>query len=91
MGRRNEIKPRGGIVMSSINERCSLCFRKEKSENLVSKDSLQLCPKCYKKYEESPYNQRVMLLNSVKCYRKLIARYEDTSGIKIDTDFGGIS
>lgn len=32
-----------------------------------------------------------MLLNSVKCYRKLIARYEDTSGIKIDTNFGGIS
>lgn len=27
----------------------------------------------------------------IKCYRKLIARYEDTSGIKIDTDFGGIS
>lgn len=91
MGRRNEIKLRGGIVMSSINERCSLCFRKENSENLVSKDSLQLCPKCYKKYEESPHNQRVMLLNSIKLYRKLVERYENCGGVKIDTHFEGIS
>lgn len=75
--------------MSSINERCYLCFRK--SPDLVCRDSLRLCPTCYAKYDESAYNQRVMLLNSVKCYRKLIARYEDSSGTKIDTDFSGIS
>jgi hypothetical protein len=77
--------------MSSINKRCSLCFRETGDKDLVAKDSLQLCPKCYTKYEESPYNQRVMLLNSINCYRKLVERYEDTSGIKIKTDFSGIS
>ena len=77
--------------MSSINKRCSLCFRETEDKDLISKDSLQLCPKCYNKYEESAYNQRVMLLNSIRCYRKLVERYEDTSGIKIKTDFSGIS
>lgn len=79
--------------MSTIHKRCSLCFTKDEPDggHLIWKDSLQLCPKCYKKYEESAYNQRVMLINSIKCYRKLVERYEDTSGIKIDTDFSGIS
>lgn len=78
--------------MSTVADRCSLCFKKlDKGEAFIMKDSLQLCPKCYEKFIESPYNQRVMLLNSVKCYRKLIARYEDCGGIKINTDFGGIS
>lgn len=79
--------------MSTVNERCCLCFKKSEKhgDDLIWKDSLQLCKKCYDKYSESPYNQRVMMLNSIKCYRKLIRRYEDTSNIKIDTDFSGIS
>lgn len=79
--------------MSSVNERCALCFSKsdKNGDDLIWKDSLQLCPKCYEKFNESAYNQRVMLLNSIKCYRKLVARYEDTSSTKIDTNFSGIS
>lgn len=79
--------------MSTVSERCCLCFRKSpnKGDDLIWKDSLQLCQKCYDKYEESAYNQRVMMINSLKCYRKLITRYEDTSGTRIDTDFQGIS
>lgn len=79
--------------MSSVSERCALCFRKsdKKGDDLIWKDSLQLCPKCYERFSESPYNQRVMLLNSIKCYRKLVSRYEDSSGTKLDTNFEGIS
>lgn len=79
--------------MSTITERCALCFKKseKRGDDLIWLDSLQLCPKCYEKYRESAYNQRVMLINSLKCYRKLVERYEDTSGTKIDTDFSGIS
>lgn len=79
--------------MSSVSERCALCFSKsdKHGDDLIWKDSLQLCQKCYDKYNESAYNQRVMLLNSIKCYRKLVGRYEDTSSTKIDTNFSGIS
>ncbi len=79
--------------MSTVSERCCLCFRKsdKHGDDLIWKDSLQLCPRCYERYNESAYNQRVMMLNSIKCYRKLVTRYEDTSNTKIDTDFSGIS
>ena len=75
--------------MSTVSNRCSLCFKK--SDNLTNLDSLQLCDDCYKKYTESAYNQRVMLIKSIHCYRKLVKRYEDTGNIKIDTNFSGIS
>ena len=79
--------------MSSVSERCCLCFKKSEKhgDDLIWRDSLQLCPKCYERYTESAYNQRVMMINSLKCYRKLVERYEDTSGTKIETDFSGIS
>lgn len=79
--------------MSTVAERCSLCFSKseKQGDDLIWKDSLQLCQKCYDRYNESAYNQRVMMLNSIRCYRKLVERYEDTSGKRIDTSFSGIS
>lgn len=79
--------------MSTVSERCALCFNKSEKHgaDLIWKDSLQLCQKCYDKFNESPYNQRVMLLNSIKLYRKLVSRYEDCGGVKIDTAFEGIS
>lgn len=78
---------------STVHKRCALCFEKNEPDGgeLIWKDSLQLCPKCYEKFEASAYNQRVMLLNSIKCYRKLIAKYEDNGNIKLDTKFEGIS
>lgn len=73
--------------------RCALCFEKHEPDggDLIWYDSLQLCPKCYEKFTESAYNQRVMLINSIKCYRRLIGKYEDQSNIKLDTKFEGIS
>lgn len=78
---------------STVGERCALCFeRSEKhGDDLIWKDSFQLCPRCYTKYEESPYNQRVMMINSIKCYRRLISKYEDSSNVKLETKFEGIS
>lgn len=70
---------------STISKRCSLCFGK--CENLINIDSLQLCNECNEKYTKSAYNQRVMLLNSIKCYRKLIERYENSSNIQLETKF----
>lgn len=78
---------------STIHKRCALCFEKHEPDggDLIWHDSLQLCPKCYEKFTASAYNQRVMLLNSIKCYRRLISKYEDNSGTILDTKFEGIS
>ena len=51
---------------------------------------MQLCPKCYTRYNASAYNQRVMLINSIKCYRRLIGKYEDNGNIQLDCNFDGI-
>lgn len=74
--------------MSTVSNRCSLCFKK--SDNLTNLDSLQLCDDCYKKYTESAYNQRVALINAIKCYRMLISKYENNGNIKIDCNFENI-
>lgn len=78
---------------STVHKRCALCFEKHEPDggDLIWKDSFQLCPKCYEKYSESPYNQRVMMINSIKCYRRLISKYEDNGNIQLDTKFEGIS
>lgn len=77
---------------STTYKRCSLCFTKDEPDggNLIWRDSMQLCQKCYDRYCESPYNQRVMLINSIKSYRKLISKYEDNGNIIIDCNFEGI-
>ena len=77
--------------MSTVTKRCSLCFKIEDDAHLICKESLQLCPKCYAKWNESGYEQKLMLVKSIKCYRQLVEKYEDTSGTKINTDFEGIS
>ena len=74
----------------TVTRRCTLCFKKSEDPDagdLIWKDSLQLCPKCYEKYCESAYNQRVMLIKSVKAYRRLIMQYEESSNVKFDTYF----
>lgn len=71
----------------TVTKRCSLCFDKVNEDELINRDSLQLCPDCYKKYDESAYNQRTMLLKSVKCYRRLVIQYEESSNVKFDTKF----
>ena len=78
---------------STVYKRCSLCFTKDEPNggNLINYDSLQLCPKCYEKFIASGYNQRVMLLNSLRCYRRLISKYEDSGNIQLDTNFEGIA
>ena len=77
---------------SKIYKRCSLCYYLDEpnGENLTSIDSLQLCPECYARYTKSAYNQRIMLLNSIKCYRKLIEKYENSSNVNLETRFIGI-
>ena len=55
--------------------------------NLIWYDSLQLCPSCYERFTASAYNQRVMLINSIKCYRRLISKYEDNGNIQLDCNF----
>lgn len=74
---------------STIFKRCSLCFKKHEPDggDLINYDSLQLCPECYDRFKASAYNQRCMLINSIKCYRKLIARYEDNSNVQLETKF----
>ena len=81
------------ISRSTIYKRCSLCFEKHEPDggDLINYDSLQLCQKCYDKFRDNPYNQRVMLLNSIRCYRRLISKYEDNGNIQLDTKFEGIS
>ena len=78
---------------STVHKRCALCFEKHEPDggDLIWKDSFQLCQKCYDKYNESPYNQRVMMINSIKCYRRLISKYEDNGNIQLETKFEGIS
>ena len=78
---------------STVYKRCSLCFTKDEpdGDNLINYDSLQLCPKCYEKFIVSGYNQRVMLLNSLRCYRRLISKYEDNGNIQLDANFEGIA
>lgn len=78
---------------STVHKRCSLCFEKHEPDggDLINYDSLQLCQKCYDKFRDSAYNQRVMLINSVHCYRKLISKYEDNGNTILDTKFEGIS
>ena len=73
-------------------KRCSLCFTKDEPDggNLIWKDSLQLCPSCYERFTASAYNQRVALINAIKCYRRLIAKYEDNGNIQIDCNFENI-
>ena len=73
-------------------KRCSLCFTKDEPDggHLIWKDSLQLCQNCYDRFTASAYNQRVSLINAIKCYRKLISKYEDNGNIQIDCNFENI-
>ena len=81
------------ISRSTVYKRCSLCFTKDEPDggHLINYDGLQLCSKCYEKFTASAYNQRVMLLNSLRCYRRLISKYEDNGNIQLDTNFDGIA
>lgn len=74
---------------SKVNKRCFLCYTLDKNDGdtLIWYDSMQLCEKCYNKFKESAYNQRIGLINSVKCYRKLIERYENSSNVRLETNF----
>ena len=78
---------------STIYKRCSLCMTKDEPDggNLIWKDSMQLCQNCYDRFTASAYNQRVMLINSIKCYRRLISKYEDQGNIQLDCNFEGIA
>lgn len=77
---------------STVEIRCCLCFTKSEKngDDLIWYDSLQLCPNCYDRFATSGYNQRVMLINSLKCYRRLISKYEDNGNIQLDANFEGI-
>lgn len=78
------------MAKETVTHRCTLCFSKAETPDageFIWKDSMQLCPKCYERYSESAYNQRVMLINSVKSYRRLIIQYEESSNVKFDTNF----
>lgn len=81
------------ISRSTVYKRCSLCFTKDEPDggHLINLDGLQLCQKCYDKFRASAYNQRCMLLNSLRCYRRLISKYEDNGNIMLDANFEGIA
>ena len=77
---------------STTGIRCCLCFTKDEPDggNLIWYDSLQLCPNCYERFKASAYNQRVSMINAIKCYRRLISKYEDNGSIQLDCNFDGI-
>lgn len=77
---------------STVYKRCSLCMTKDEPDggHLILYDGLQLCKSCYDRFTASAYNQRVMLLNSIRCYRRLISKYEDQGNIQLDCNFEGI-
>lgn len=77
---------------STVSIRCSLCFTKDEhnGDNLIWRDSLQLCQNCYDRFIVSAYNQRVSMINAIKCYRRLISKYEDNGSIQLDCNFAGI-
>lgn len=81
------------MAKETVTTRCTLCFSKSEKngDDFIWKDSMQLCPKCYERYNESAYNQRIMLINSVKSYRRLVMQYEESSNVKFDTKFESIS
>ena len=54
---------------------CCLCLEKDKSngDSLIWIDGMQLCKSCYKNYTESDYYAKIMPLNAIKRYRRMIA------------------
>lgn len=54
---------------------CFLCLEEDKNngDNLIWRDSMQLCKKCYQLYSDSEYNQQIMPINAIKRYRRKIA------------------
>ena len=58
--------------MSNIYNCCSLCLEEDKNngDNLIWRDSMQLCERCYERYTENQYNKETMLINAIKMYRR---------------------
>ena len=54
---------------------CCLCLEKDKNngDSLIWIDGMQLCKSCYKNYTESDYYAKIMPLNAIKRYRRMIA------------------
>lgn len=61
--------------MKKIYNCCSLCLEEDTNEgkNLIWCDSMILCSKCYKEYNESDYNKIIMPINAIKKYRNVIS------------------
>lgn len=65
--------------MKNIYETCCLCLKDtgDKGDSLIWRDSMQLCPECYKEYTKSDYKKECMLINAIKKYRKVISESEE--------------
>lgn len=66
--------------MSDIYNCCSLCLKEDKNngDGLIWRDGLQLCQACYEKYTKNAYNEKTMLMNAIKKYRREIDIYQET-------------
>ncbi len=53
---------------------CCLCLEEDKNNggNLIWNDGMQLCKRCYDRYTENPNNEKVMLINAIKSYRRIL-------------------
>ena len=68
--------------MSNIYNCCCLCLEEDKhnGDNLIWKDSMQLCKKCYDEYSSSDYKKQIMPINAIKKYRRKIDELQQTKG-----------
>lgn len=71
-----------------ISNCCTLCLQEDENnvDNLIWIDSMQLCENCYNKYQTSIYDRQNILINSLKRYRRKIAKIYETIEIGENTD-----
>lgn len=62
--------------MENIYERCTLCLCEtgDNGNSLIWYDSMQLCKRCYERYNKSDYDKHCMLVNSIKKYRRILSK-----------------
>ncbi len=55
--------------MENMLDCCYLCLDNVGYDNLINRDGMIMCQKCYDKYSENSYNEKGMLVNAIKKYR----------------------
>lgn len=70
----------------NIYKSCCLCLKEDNNngDDLIWRDGMQLCKKCYDEYTENDYNKRIMPIKAIKDYRRTIAEYAESEESKIN-------